>query len=58
MNSSGLLDVELSNDNLKICNQAWEETLLAFGNDLDEHVLENLYERQGKKSTLMEHTMT
>ena len=45
-------------DNLKMCNQAQEETLLAFVNDLDEHVLQNLYERQVKKSTLMEHAMT
>ena len=27
-------------------SQAWEDTLYAFGNDLDESVLENLYERQ------------
>ena len=31
---------ELYNDNLKMFNQAWEETLAALGNDLDEGVLE------------------
>ena len=31
-------------------NQGWEETCSAFGNDLDDHVLEIfLYERQVKK---------
>ena len=45
-NSSALLNVELYNDNLKLFNQAWDETL--FG-DLDEHVLENLCERQVTK---------
>ena len=52
------LNVELYNDILKMFNQAWEETLPALGNDLDEHVLENLFERQVKKSTLMKHAMT
>ena len=58
MNLSDLLYVELYNDNLKMFNQAWEDTLLAFGNDLDEHFLENLYERQEKRSTLMKNAMT
>ena len=35
-----------------------EETSLAFGNDLDECVLENLYERQGRKSTLMKNALS
>ena len=35
MNSSDLLLVELYNDNVKIFNHAWEETLLALGSDLD-----------------------
>ena len=30
-------------------NQAWDKTVLGVGNELDEHVLENLYERQVKK---------
>ena len=46
MNLSDLLNVELRNDNLQMSNQAWEETLLALGIDLDGHVLENLCERQ------------
>ena len=57
MKLNDFLDAELCKDNLKMSNQAWEETLLALGNDLDEHVLENLYERQVKKSTLMKHAM-
>ena len=40
---------KLYNDNLKMFNQAWEETLPAFGNFLDELVLENLCERQVEK---------
>ena len=47
MNLSDLLDVELYNDDLKLFNQAWEETL--FGYVVDEGVLENLYERKVKK---------
>ena len=39
----------LYNDNLKMFNQAWEETLLVLGGDLDEHVLENLCEWQVEK---------
>ena len=35
MNLSDLLNVELYNDNLKMFNEAWEETLLAVGDDLD-----------------------
>ena len=58
MNLSDLLDVELYNDSLKMFNQAWEETLLAFGHDLGEGVLKNLCERQVRKSTLMTHVMT
>ena len=39
-------------------HQPWEETLLALGNELDEHVLENMCERQVNNSTLMKHAMT
>ena len=39
-------------------HQAWEETLPASGDDLDEHVLDNLYQRQVIESTLMKHAMT
>ena len=53
-----LLNVEFYNDNLKMLNQVWEETVPAFRNDLDEHVLVNFYERQVTKSTLMMHAMT
>ena len=42
MNLSGLLNVELHNGNLN-------KILLAFGNDLDDHVLDKLFERQVKK---------
>ena len=55
MNLSDLLNVELYNDSLRMFNQ---ETLQALGNVLDEHVLENLYERHAKKSTLMKYWMT
>ena len=57
MNLSDLLEVELRNDNLKMLNQAWEETSSAFGDDLDQHGPENLYEWQVKKSTLMTHAI-
>ena len=43
MNLSDFLSVELYNDHLKLFNQAWEETWPGLGNDLDEHVLENLF---------------
>ena len=39
-------------------NQAWDETLLTLDSDLDEHVLENLCERQVKMPTLMTNAMT
>ena len=39
-------------------NQAWEETLLALGNDSDEHVLETLFERQVRKFTLVKNALT
>ena len=45
---SDSLNVELYNDNLKMFNQAWEETVLASGKDFYELVLEILYERQVK----------
>ena len=35
MNLNDLLIVELHNDNHNMFNQAWEEILLALGNDLD-----------------------
>ena len=38
-------------------NQAWGGTLLDLGNDLDEHVLENLCERQVRTSTLWKYAM-
>ena len=41
MNLSDLLFVEFFNDNLKMFNQACEETILAFGVDLDEGVHTN-----------------
>ena len=52
-NLNELLSVALYNDNLKMFNQAWEETSLALGNNLDAGVLENLYEKQMRKSTPM-----
>ena len=52
-----LLNVVLYNDNFKMPNQVWEETLLALDNDLDEYVLERLYERQVKKSTFIKNAM-
>ena len=58
MNLSDLLDVELYNDSLKMFNQAWEERLLSFGDDLGEGVLENLCERHVRKSAFMKHVMT
>ena len=57
VNWNALLDVELYNDNFKMFNQAWEETLSAPG-DLDEGVLEKLYERQVRKSTPMKNALT
>ena len=58
MELSDLLSVELYNHNLKTFNQAWEEASSALGNDFDEHVLENVYERQVGKSTLMKNALT
>ena len=45
MNLNDMLDVVSYNDNVEMFNPAWEETSVALGNDLDEGVLENLYER-------------
>ena len=47
MNLADLLNVELYNDNLKMFNQTWDETLV-----------ENLYERQVRTSALMNHALT
>ena len=47
MNLADLLNVELYNDNLKMFNQTWDETLV-----------ENLYERQVRTSALMKHALT
>ena len=58
MNLNDLLNVKLYNDNLKMFNQASEETLLALDRDFDEHVLENLCDRQVKTSTLMKNALT
>ena len=58
MNLSNLVIVELYIDNPKMFNQAWKETVLARGNDLDEGVLENLCERQVRTSTLMQNALT
>ena len=43
MNLSDLLCVELYNDNLKMFDEAWEETLQALGNHMEENVLENFF---------------
>ena len=53
LNMNDVPNVELYNDILKMFNQAWEETLLAPGDDLDEHVLDNWYEMQVTKFTLI-----
>ena len=58
MNLSDWFTVEQYNDKFKMFNQIWEDTLLAQDNDLDEHVLESLYERQVKKSTLLKSAMS
>ena len=58
MNLRDLRNVELHDDNFKMFNQVWDETLLAQDSDLDEHVLESVYERQVKKSTLMKNAMS
>ena len=55
---SDVLNVVLKNDNLKVFNHVRDESLLALRNDLDEHVVENLYERQVEKSALMQHANT
>ena len=52
MDWNDLFHVELHNDKLKMFNQSWEETFLASGNDLDEHFLENCFQRHVVKSTL------
>ena len=49
MNLSYLLNVERPATISRCSIQAFEETLLALGDDLDEHVLDNLYEQQVKK---------
>ena len=43
---SDLFDVELYDENLKMTNQVWEETLQVFSNDLDDGGLEKLCERK------------
>ena len=59
MNLNDFLNFELYNSNLKMFTQASEETLLAFGDDLDEGVVEKLYERDKvRKSTLMKNAST
>ena len=54
MNLSDSLDVELSQRQ----SQSLGRNITGIGNYLDEHVLENLYERQVTKSTPMKHAMT
>ena len=58
MNLNDWLNVELYSNNLKMFNQACEETSCALGNASDEHVLENLCERQVKTSTLIRNAMS
>ena len=58
MNLNDLFNVELYSGNLKMFNQAREETLLALGSDSDEGVLENVYDGQVRKSTLMKHAFS
>ena len=58
MNLNDLLTVESYNDNLKMFNRAWEETSAAMGNDVDEGVVGNLYERQVREATLMKNALT
>ena len=55
---SDALDLDLYGDDLKMLNLAGRKTWPPFGHDLDAHVLENVYERQVKKSPLMKHAMT
>ena len=45
ISSNFLGDVKMYNDNLKMFHQGWKEDLLALDSDLDDHVLENLFER-------------
>ena len=42
MNLSDLRSVKLHNDNLMMINHAWEQTVLAHGNDSDQHGWEKL----------------
>ena len=58
MNSSDLLLVELYNDSVKIFNLLERKHFIALVSHLDEHVLENLCERQANKFTLMKNAMT
>ena len=53
-----LLDGELCKFYLKMFDQGWEDTSSHLGYDLDEHVVENMYERQERKSTLMRNALT
>ena len=49
-----LLNIELYNDSFKEFTQAWEEMwLLSLDKGIDEEMLENLYEKQLRKSSLM-----
>ena len=57
-NLRDLRNVELHDDTFKMFNQVWDETLLVPDSDLDEFVLESVYERQVKKSTLMKNALS
>ena len=51
---SDLLNVEMYNDNLKMFNQVWEETLLILGNDSDEPCLGELHRETSEKANTHE----
>ena len=58
MNLNDLLNVGFHNDNLKMFDQAWGETLTALVVIWMKVSLENLSERQVRGSTLMKNALT
>ena len=58
MSVTDLFNIEMRHDNLKVFNQPWEETQLLLDKNVDEELLENLYERQLRKSSLMKNALS
>ena len=55
--SNDMLNIELRDDNLKMFDQTWEETLMAMEKERGRDFLQSLHQRPSEKSRLMKYDL-